>query len=254
MRLDSGRQQFMTQMRFSNYRCFLAVVILFFFTTLKSRAQSLEHIAEFSAAGGQVQFLPGGYVIKMEDGQKERYIYQDFKFQHFEGQMPLVLDNWTSFDWGSVDYLDQINRQDFDHGLAPFLQRAAKIKKILEIPLSGNKGKLVLICYTSKSQGKALTLNATDIFVTGVVDTETDIHKPSKFRKLWDGKLEEQSDYGDFIYEDIPNVGPFVLLYSTQSAGDSVDATLNVYRVAGNNSQSATPKSAVRFRSPKIQR
>jgi len=58
---------------------------------------------------GDVQFLPGGYVIEGDDGKtKKSYIYKNSKFERLQGALPPLLKDWASFDW-SVDYDDQIN-------------------------------------------------------------------------------------------------------------------------------------------------
>jgi hypothetical protein len=139
--------------------------------------------------------------------------------------------SWTSFDWEGVDYLDQLDVKSFDPDLRAFLPSSARVKKVLSIPLSPGRGTLVLICSTHMSSAKFVPPDATDIFITAVIDRELEQHKAPKFEKLWEKLVVENSSYGQFMFEILPGNRALVLLYSAVPGGGSVDRTLNVFRL-----------------------
>jgi hypothetical protein len=218
-----------------NILCFSAtrwlvtgVILSFLFSP--AIAQNLEHVAQVYSVGGDVQFLPGGYVIKSEDGQAERYLYRNGKFERFQAAIPPLLENWTSFDWVQADYLDEIDRKSFDPAFRALLPTQSKLKKVLEIELPENRGTLALICYTRRSKEKLARPDATDIFVTGAISTEPSNRLPH-YRKSWDLKVKPDSDYGDFQYQVLPGGERLILLYTAAKGGNSVDRDLEIFRI-----------------------
>ena len=213
----------------------IAIWIICFATWLISplaQAQTLEHVREFWDFTGYVQFLPGGYVLEAYDGKPRYFIYKNSRFERLRGSIsiPASLKDWTSFDW-SVDYDDQINViRKLPEEIRAVLAKRARVKKFLRLDSADGKGWLALICYTRKTWGGGI--NGKDIFVTAAVNSDrTDLR--SKYRKLWTRKLDEQSNYGDFQYHDIPGMGKFVVLYTTGVGGDAVTFSLDVYRLKG---------------------
>lgn len=197
----------------------------------RANGQTLQTVGEFTANAGQVQFLPGAHILKAESNRKEHFVYNKSKFVPDGAPLPATLETWISFDWTSVDYLDQIDRKNFDPDIRLFLPERVRVKKVIILPLSVNQGRLILVCYTQKSKAKATFLNATNILVTALLDEQSDATKPGQYRRLWTKKLQTNSDYGDFLLEKVPGVGMFILLYSAEVAASSTDATLSVYRI-----------------------
>jgi hypothetical protein len=207
----------------------VAILTVLFWTS-PAKSQKLDHLAEFWALSGDVQFLPGAYVVKYEDGKTERYSYKDSGFEPLRDDVPPLVRNWTSFDWSGVDFRDQINGSPLDPDVRALVPKQAKIKKIIEISLTEG-GVIALVCYTLRTTEKFTRLEATDIFVAGAINAD-----PTKgsFRKLWDIKVKTNSDYGDFQYQSISGVGSFILLYSATTGGDASEHVLNIYRLAEN--------------------
>jgi hypothetical protein len=194
-------------------------------------SQTLQHIANFSTSAGELQFLPGGYVFKRDDGGTERYMYKDSGFEPLQGNIPALVRNWGAFDWTNVDYLDEIDRHSFDPDVRALLPEHAKVKKILEITLDDRKGTLAVVCFTLRSMERFSRPDATDIFMAGMLNTEPPDRLP-KYRKTWTLKAETESDYGDLQYQNVFGAGGFLILYSAAKGGDSVDQSLDVYRIS----------------------
>jgi hypothetical protein len=184
---------------------------------------------EFHSIGGSVQFLPGGFVIVTEDGKSTRYAFRSSGFVTSQEVLAPSLRSWIAFDWEGVDYLDQLNRKDFDPDIRAFLPNPAKVKKVLTLSQPDGTS-LLLVCYTSRSAQPLALPEATDISVLAVLDSEKDPHKPAKFQKEWEKKVAANASYGEFELQTVPRVGTFILLYSASTGGDAVDRALSVYR------------------------
>jgi hypothetical protein len=183
----------------------------------------MKPVGEFYSFDGKVQFLPGGYITVTEvDGKSKQYAFNGSGFVATKEPIPLTLRAWVSFDWEGVDYLNEINRKNFDHGLQAFVPKSSKVKKVISVERP--KGKtLYLVCYTTK-------VVDTPIAVVAVLDEEVDPHKPAKFRRLWRKEL-IIGDYGQFEHQSIPGVGDFILLYSAYLSSNSV-RTLQIYKLS----------------------
>jgi len=211
----------------------LGLLLLLSVIAFNTDAQTLQPAGSFTSSGGEVQFLPGGIVRKTEDSRTAIFSYQGTGFQAFHGQLSPELVNWASFDWESVDLLDQRDIRSFDPDLRAFVPNSSKVKKVLLIPLSQARGTLLLICSTRISTAKFVPPDATDIFVTAVIDRESDQRKAPTFEKLWEKKLSQNSSYGEFMFEILPGNRVFVILYSAMLGGSLVDRNLDIYRLAG---------------------
>src|SRR5262249_25099131 len=207
---------------------FLAALVM----SSAAAAQRLEHVREFDfMVGGPItdqdtgdlQFVPGGYVIKDQNGHKERYIFRGNSFQRFKGKLSPALEKWSSFDW-DVDAFDEIDLRNSK--IRKYLPKGAKLKKVLEIPPEdGGKPSLSVVCYTIRTY-------QTSIFITALLSTATDGPQQGRtYRKLWTLKPKERYSYGDFQYQLVPGAGGFVLLYSGAPGADSQELSLDVYRL-----------------------
>lgn len=212
-------------------------IFLFFCVPFLTVGQNLRHVKQFYAVNGNVQFLPGAYVIVTEYGdvhfqqdappvvdkaEKKRYKWEGAQFVAVKGPLAPELENWVSFD--SVDFLNQIDLKDFDPDLEAFLPRSRKVKKVLSISFAGKKQLLELICY----------LKGRNLFLTGVIDTDPYKIRPGKFQKLWTQMVKSDADYGDFQVQDVPTAGKFALLYTAATNGHAVNIDLDVFQLTDN--------------------
>lgn len=226
---------------------FLAVLV----TSSGAAAQRLEHVGDFSVViggggiegdnVGDLQFVPGGYVITTEGARTKRYIFRGNRFERFKGKLPSALENWSS-DW-DADFFDEIDLRGSNSKVKRYLPKGAKLKRVLEIPADdGSKASLLLACYTLRSY-------ETRIFIAGLLNTGADgLHEGRAYRKLWTIKPNEGWSYGDLQYQLVSGVGGFVLLYSGAPGGDSMQLSLDVYRIHWDKEPGSLSKSETALR------
>ncbi|HEY6967726.1 MAG TPA: hypothetical protein VJA94_00740 [Candidatus Angelobacter sp.] len=213
---------------------FCIAVCVVWFLAATANAQTIEHVQEFWAFT-DVQFLPGGYVVKDDGGQIERYVYKDSKFVRFKEEIPSLVKGWIAFA-GNADYLDQFDvRVQLPLGLTAILPKRAKVKKYFEIGPD-----VALVCYTRKLNIEGSNTN--DVFLIAAPDTKPGDSR-AEYRRLWTRKLKAETNYGDLQYQSVSGVGDFLLLYTEDVAGDAVGHQLDVYRLRGIEGGKAPSKS-----------
>lgn len=130
------------------FTCGLAVVLL-----APAVAQRITKIGEFTAAQGDVQFLPGAMVIvhnEIQDGKTKFYKYRAGKFVRARIDVPVAITTWKSFSWESTD---QYNQLDLNFAVGPsiaaFLPSYSKVKgySVLPQPTAGRT--VVVLCYAT---------------------------------------------------------------------------------------------------------
>lgn len=204
------------------------------------RAQNVTLIKRFSALNGTVDFLPGAWVNVWKAGHSRYYRYEDGRFVR-SPELPELLRDWASFDWGSVDLLDQLAVQNYVPSISRFLPPRAKVKQVEELSLRPRSSdSLILVCFTLKTKEEfPMFLDDTDIYMMAVVVTPVSAtpggrgatYKKTTFRKLWIRKLESDAEYGLFTVQKIPRLGQFALLYWESLAGSGSVQCLDVFRI-----------------------
>src|SRR5205807_814323 len=92
---------------------------------------------------------PTGNVFKQEEGKTSYYSYRNGKYVADIGaQIPTELRNWTYFDWGTVDWHDQLHRNDSDIPDGKFWPQDAKIKKVIYLSARNTPVVTAVICST----------------------------------------------------------------------------------------------------------
>lgn len=208
----------------------IASLVTLAFATLQCEAQSLTLLRQFQTFQGNLQFLPGGRILVKQNGQESNYIYRNGDFTRSATPLPAELQRWTAFDWNGVDYLNQVDQKSYDPEINHFLPSDKKVKKVLDVPESEGNKSFVLVCYTEKSSSEDSEPGDTDIFATGLERTQNK-NKSFTYRRLWTKRLETDMNYGNFVYEDVPGMARFVLLYSLSLGGSGYSLALDVYRI-----------------------
>jgi hypothetical protein len=214
----------------------LCLAILAMPAAAAAAAQKPEHVGEFDIvvggggysedATGDLQFVPGGYVIKKEGNRTERYVFRGTRFEPLKKKLPGTLEKWNGPDWDG-DFYDEIDLHNSK--VRRYLPKGAKLKKVLDILQGESKPALSVACYTLRSF-------ESQIFIIGLLDLSRDRLQPGPaYQKLWTVKVREGYSYGDLQHQAVPGVGDFVLLYSTTPGADSVEYALDVYRLHWDN-------------------
>lgn len=228
------------------YSCAYLTTLIVLAAVLPSRlsAQDIRQVKRFTTVNGTIDFLPGAWVNVWESGHSKYYRYEREQFVQ-SPNLPLLLRGWESFDWGSVDNLDQLAIQDYDPGIHRYLPARGRVKQVEQILVGGSRNGarssyLYLVCFTLKTADKyAVSADDTDIFITAVKETDSGgtpagkgmAYKKTTYAKLWTRKVKTDAAYGQFTVQDIPKVGRFALLYWESSGGSGTDQGLDVFRV-----------------------
>jgi hypothetical protein len=220
------------EVRFNNAAALLTAISILFLAAPRSRAQELQELGHFWAMKGTVQLLPTGNVLKREDGKVSVYTFKHQKYTVDNRlQLPKEITTWTYFDWQSVDWSDQIDRNDSDIPDGTFWPQNGKVKKILY--LSARNGPVIsaLVCYTvaEPKEERQLLSTAGQIWVIAVRGNRTD--SGYKYQKLWAKKLETQSNYGELSVQQLPDLGRVLVLYSASAGGSSESEQLDIYKL-----------------------
>lgn len=198
----------------------------------RTASQEMQELGHFWAMGGTVQLLPGGNVLKKEDGAVTMYSYEHGKYGvNNQTNVALSLANWTYFDWQSVDWKDQINRNNSDIPDQKFWPQNAKVKKVLYLSPRNALVVTVLVCYSVKEAQTSYPILSTadQIWVAALRGTKTDT--VYVYDKLWQRKLESQSNYGELAVQQVTGIGKILVLYSASTGGSSESEQLDIYRL-----------------------
>lgn len=207
--------------------CLLAAMCLPVGPLFAQATPRLTRMKTFSTLNGTVDFLPGAWVRVRQDSRSTYYALRGSKF--LPAKPPALIREWQSFDWQSVDFLNQIAIQNYDPDLNHFLPNHKRVKKVVEISLAAHHETLVLICYTEKATEQFSETDDTDIYVTAVLRKSENSH--TAYKLLWTRKIEADASYGDFALQTIPYLGHFVVLYWASMGGSGGQDVLNIYRL-----------------------
>lgn len=207
--------------------CFLAAALITVAPLYPQVAPQLASIKQFSTLNGTIDFLPGAWVRVRQDNSSTYYAFREDRF--IPANPPALIRQWQSFDWQTVDFLNQIAIQNYDPDLDKFLPVDKYVKKVVEIQLSTRNSALVLVCFTTKTTERFARPGDTDIYLTGVLSKKTNSH--TTYKLLWTRKVEAGASYGKFVSQNIPNLGRFIALYWASVGGSGGVDGLNLYRV-----------------------
>jgi hypothetical protein len=210
----------------------LLVITLSLGLQVNSQSQSFappKKLASFGTNFGTTQFLPGGIVIVTEEGTRRQYAWCGHRFVRVPNGLPTELRGWKSFDWEGVDYLNQIDKQDFDAFIRPSLPVGSKVKKILYVPTSQPERHLVIICYSLPTTEQIAEPDDADLFLAELERTNGDPY--FTYTKRWSLRLAAATAYGNFTLERVPGAGLLGILYSSGSGGSNASADVDIYRI-----------------------
>jgi hypothetical protein len=128
----------------------IAYVALLFLLCKLAGAQDVRDIGHFWVMKGSVQLLPTGDVLKREEGRTTVFTY--LRGHYAPSKSTRISErtaNWEYFDWLSVDWHDQLDRNDSDIPDAKFWPPNAKVKKLVYLSPRNTPIVTVLACYTT---------------------------------------------------------------------------------------------------------
>jgi hypothetical protein len=201
------------------------LILLFAVSCFSGAAQKLNKIEEFSAYDNEVQVRPGVFVIvrnDVKDGKTNRYAFKSGRFVRVSSDPLHSLDDWNSFNWANVDFLDQIARSDFEStSLSSFIPAGSKVKGFGMLDNFKPGKTLVFICYATKPQSPDAEVESEEerdlhvmMLARGPLGTST------TYEKLADLLVAEESYFGAMVIQPQPK-GALVFLYSTSIGGTS---------------------------------
>lgn len=199
-------------------------------------AQSVRDAGHFwamSQEAGTVQFLPGGVVLKREDGKNTFYSYRAGGFAAIRSEnISTAMGDWVYFDWDSIDYQDQLDRGTFDIPRDKFLPGGAKVKKVIYVPTKNAPEVIALVCYTVPvPEGENPIPGADYIFLLVLRGERKDAGY--SYKQILTQKLQKDSNYGDLILQNVSGIGKVLALYSVAPGGSSEDRQLDLYLLGG---------------------
>jgi hypothetical protein len=205
--------------------------------------QSLAKAGDFSSYDGNAQFLPGAIVLvqnDINDGANNKYGYASGRFVKVRSTLPPNISNWTSFNWGTVDFLDQISRQDFESpSLGEFLPPNSKVKAFASVP--ANKGQtLLFMCYAvpPANPAQASTEEQRDIHI--MMLTRGPFGKDAVYKKLDD--VQAGGAYFGTMVVQRQAKETFVALYSDAGAVSHRISSIDIFVVRNDSTALAKRK------------
>ncbi|MFZ0820243.1 MAG: hypothetical protein WAM91_09245 [Candidatus Acidiferrales bacterium] len=210
----------------------LLVIALCFGLQIHSQSQTSsppKKLGSFGTDFGTTQFLPGGIVIVTEEGARRQYAWRGRRFVRVPNGLPPELRGWKSFDWEGVDYLDQIDKQDFESEIRHSLPGGSKVKKVLEVVQSRSGRHLEIVCYSLPTTEQNEGVNHADLFLVGLDRMEGTPY--FAYTERWSLKLAAAASYGNFTLERVPGAGLLGVLYSSSAGGSSASADVDIYRI-----------------------
>lgn len=210
-------------------RIAVLITAIFLLHTPISKAQELRDVGHFWALKGTVQLLPTGQVIKREEGKTVLYSYAHDRFVADKGtQIPERLMNWAYFDWLSVDWHDQLDRNDSDIPEGKFWPQNAKVKKLVYLSARNAPDLTVVVCYTVPEPPEDSPLGTSKhIVLIGLRGKLTSAGYV--YNKLWTKTVQKESSYGELTLQSLPGVGKVLVLYSASAGPSSESEQLDIY-------------------------
>jgi hypothetical protein len=206
----------------------LAVLLLH---SLRCEAQELKEVGHFWAMKGTVQLLPTGEVLKREEGHTTIYSYVQGHYIADKGiRVPERVMNWAYFDWQSVDWHDQLDRNDSDIPDGKFWPQNAKVKKLVYLSARNALVVTVVVCYTvPESTEDSQRETPKHIVFAALKGIMTE--KGYVYHKLWTKTVKKESSFGELTLQDVPNVGKALVLYSASAGPSSESEQLDIYKL-----------------------
>ncbi len=211
-----------------------AAALLFVFSPLRCVAQEIQKIGEFSTMNGTVQLLPTGNVLEREEGKTTLYSYQSGSYVPNGGVQvaPQVL-NWIYFDWQSIDWGDQRDKNGTSIPSGEFWPKDARVKKVIYLSAPNATVVKVLVCYTMSDPTESSPLASSKLVkLVAIRGTLTD--RGYVYHSLWTKTLRKDSSYGDLVVQQVPEVGRLLVLYSG-SLGSAEIEDLTLYELRDTN-------------------
>lgn len=196
---------------------------------LRAQAPQLVRVKQFSTLSGTIDFLPGAWVRVRQDNKRSKYYrFRGSRFVQ-ASKLPHLIRQWESFNWRSVDVLNQVAIHNYNPDLDHFLPKHKRVKNVIELPLRVEGKELVLVCFTEQTTEKFSEPGATDIYLAGILGQGTGSR--AVYKQLWTRKVEADASYGNLSVQNIPHIGRFVLLYWVSVGGSGGENSLDIYRV-----------------------
>lgn len=209
----------------------VSFVALFLLCSLRCEAQGVREVGHFWAMKGTVQLLPTGEVLKREEGKTTLYAYVQGHYVAAKGtQITEGVANWTYFDWLSVDWHDQLDRNDSDIPNGKFWPENAKVKKLVYLTAQNAPVVTVIVCYTvPEPPGDYPLATSKHILLVALSGNMTD--HGYTYHKLWTKTVEKESSYGELNIQEVRGVGRVLVLYSASAGGSAESEQLDIYRI-----------------------
>lgn len=190
-------------------------------------APQLIHTKQFSALNGTIDFLPGAWVRVRQDGHPTYYSFRENEFR--PADPPDLIRQWQSFDWQSIDFLNQIAIQNYDPDLNQYLPKDKRVKRVVDIPLSWQNNELILVCFTKRTTtDKFSRPRGTDVYLVAVLKNLGG--RRITYKLLWTKKVAADASYGNLMLQNIPNLGRFLVLYWASIGGSGGQDNVDIYR------------------------
>ncbi len=213
----------------SRVTVFIAVFFLLYAPMCKG--QESRDVGHFWAMKGTVQLLPTGEILKPEEGKTTVYSYVRGHYVADRGTpVPEPAMNWTYFDWLSVDWHDQLDRNDSDIPDGKFWPQNAKVKKLVYLSARNAPVVTVVVCYTeSEPPADSPLVTSKHIVIVALSGKMTD--RGYVYHELWTKTVQKESSYGELTLQQVTGVGRVLVLYSASAGPSSENEQLDIYRV-----------------------
>jgi len=212
-------------------RALALAVVLLALHSLRCGAQGIREVGHFWAMGGTVQLLPTGDVLKREEGKTTVYSYlQGHYAVNKGGQVSDRARNWKYFDWLSVDWNDQLDKNNSDIPDGKFWPQNAKVKKQIYLSARNASVVTVVVCYTvTEPPADSPLATSKHIRLVALKGSVTD--RGYVYHELWTKTLQKESSYGELTMQDAPGIGKVLVLYSASAGPSSESEQLDIYRL-----------------------
>ena len=207
------------------------LVVLFLLHPLLCGAQELREVGHFWAMRGTVQLLPTGEVLKREEGKTTVYSYVQGHYVADKGaKVAERVMNWAYFDWQSVDWNDQLDRNNSDIPDGKFWPQNAKVKKLVYLSARNAPVITVVVCYTMPEPPEDSPLSTSKhILLVALKGNMTD--RGYVYHELWTKTVQKESSYGELTVQEVSDIGKVLVLYSASAGPSAESEQLDIYRL-----------------------
>jgi hypothetical protein len=217
--------------RIMESRVAIFITVVFLLCAPMSRGQELRDVGHFWAMKGTVQLLPTGEILKREEGKTT--VYSRVRSHYVEDRATRIQEsamNWIYFDWLSVDWHDQLDRNDSDIPDGKFWPQNAKVKKLVYLSARNAPVVTVVVCYTEAEPIADFPL-ATSKHIVLVALSGKVTDRGYVYHELWTKTVQKQSSYGELTLQQVPGIGRVLVLYSASAGPSSESEQLDIYRL-----------------------